>query len=428
MNESKHIHFIGIGGIGMSGLARFFLHEGKQVSGTDTTETSLTQALQKEGVEISYEQNGNFIVQDTTDLVVYSEAVPANNPELQKAKELKIKTVNYFEALGMVANAYYLIAVSGTHGKSTTSAMLVDILEEAGYDPTAIIGTIRKKTGSNFRSGKDKYCIVEACEYKRDFLTLKPDVLIITNIEYEHVDYYKDLADVQSAFNALAKKVPKDGAVVALCDDSSIAPALEGIQAQAINYRKSLDVAKELQLPGFHNRLNAAAARAVAGFIGISQESVDTALGAFTGTKRRFEYKGEINGAAVYDEYAHHPTEITASLDAARQRHPDKKVIVVFQPHTFSRTKELLDEFAQALAKADQVILAPIYAAREQNTSGITSYELAQKIAQQNKNTLYMETLQEIEAYIRKQVSEGDIVMVTGAGDITKLAEALVRG
>ncbi len=229
LDASSKIHMIGIGGIGMSGLARLYMHEGMEVSGSDAQETPLTQALATEGAKITYVQDGSLIESRAIDLVVYTEAMPSDHPELEKARALGIPLMNYFEALGMVANEYYLIAVAGTHGKTTTTAMLIDIFEEASFDPSAIVGSLRSKTGSNYRAGKSKYFIVEACEYRRDFLTLTPDVLVITNIEHEHVDYYKDLSEVQSAFRELALKVPEDGAIITNVTDSSIIPVVAGI-------------------------------------------------------------------------------------------------------------------------------------------------------------------------------------------------------
>ena len=221
IDEANRIHFIGIGGIGMSALARLFLHAGKVVTGSDATNIATTSRLEALGIDINFEQTADNIT-DGIDFVVYTEAMPQNHPELVAARDQGIETVNYFQALGMVANQYYLIAVAGTHGKSTTTAMLTDILEEASFDPTAVIGTLRSKTGSNFRPGKSKYFIAEACEYKEDFKYLKPDVLVITNIENEHVDYYHDLAAVQQAFKRLVDSVPPDGAIITQASDENI--------------------------------------------------------------------------------------------------------------------------------------------------------------------------------------------------------------
>jgi UDP-N-acetylmuramate--alanine ligase len=418
--DLTHIHFVGIGGIGMSGLARLFLHEGKTVSGSDAKETPLTQALQKEGATVFYTQvpeNIESKVSDTVlDLVVYTEAMPHDHPELLKARELGIATMNYFEALAMVANEYYLIAVAGTHGKTTTTAMLIDIFEEASFDPSAIVGSLRSKTGSNYRAGKSKYFIVEACEYKRDFLTLKPDVLIITNLELEHVDYYKDLEDVQSAFRELAEKVPVDGAIIANATDQSILPILPtGPSCRIIDYRQYIDLSLKLRQPGLHNRLNAAAATAVARFIGIEQTTINSALENFAGTARRFEYKGDCNNAPVYDDYAHHPTEIAASIAGARELYPDKKLTVVFQPHTYSRTQELFADF----------VAVPIYAARKEEGYDVESKNIVEALQEQGVDAKDFLTLEAAALAVQETVSKDDVVLIMGAGNVGKVAYQL---
>ncbi len=437
----KHIHFIGIGGIGMSALARFFLHEKKTVSGSDRAGSAITDALVNEGVQFFPTQSASNLSKGLNlllpDMVVYTEAMAADQEEMVAARALGVPMMNYFDALGLVANEYYLIAVSGTHGKTTTTAMLTDVLEEAGLDPTAIIGSLRSRTGSNFRAGKSKYAIVEACEYKRDFMSLKPDVLVITNIEYEHVDYYKDLADVQSAFRELSLSVPEDGAIVTAATDPNIVPVLVGVTAKVIDYTKSLDLTMKLRQPGLHNRLNAAAATAVGEFLGIEHEVSDTALENFAGTWRRFEYKGDIpalnqgrtGNTPVYDDYAHHPTEIKASMAGARELYPDRKLIVVTQTHTYTRTAELFDEFVEAYALADEVYLLPIYAAREENILGVTSEQLAEAIVAKGTEAVVMQTGAAIAQTIRESLDEADpaVVVIMGAGDVTSVAKELTN-
>jgi len=411
----------------MSGLARLFLHEGKKVSGSDAKETPLTQTLMNEGVRVVYTQTAENITDDI-DLAVYTEAMPQDHPELVAARERGIKTVNYFEALGMVANEYYLIAVSGTHGKTTTTAMLIDIFEEASFDPTAIVGSLRSKSGSNFRPGKSKYFIVEACEYRRDFLTLHPDVLVITNIEHEHVDYYPDLASVQSAFHEFACTVPEDGAIITNVADANIAPVLHNVRARVIDYRPSLDLSLRLRQPGLHNRLNAAAAKEAARFVGIEESFMTQALENFAGTARRFEYKGDCNNAPVYDDYAHHPTEIAASISGARELYPQKKLTAVFQPHTYSRTQELFDDFVAVLSKADRVILVPVYAARKEEGYTKTSEHIADALVRMGKDARHFMTLEAAALEVKESVSKEDVVLVMGAGDISKLASSLISG
>jgi UDP-N-acetylmuramate--alanine ligase len=424
LSDKKHIHFIGIGGIGMSALARFFLHEGMLVSGSDRAPSALTSALVKEGATFYPTQVAENIAAGI-DMVVYTEAMLHTHEEMVAAKALGVPMMNYFDALGLVANEYYLIAVAGAHGKTTTTAMLTDILEEASLDPTAIIGSLRSKTGSNFRAGKSKYAIVEACEYKRDFLSLQPDLLVITNIEHEHVDYYKDLLDVQTAFKELVSQVKEGGAVVAATKDPSLRHVLEGVQVTVIDYQPYIDLSLTLHQPGLHTRLNAAAASAAAAHLGVDQATVKTALEHFAGTWRRFEYKGTCNGALVYDDYAHHPTEIAATIAGVRERYPNKHLTVIFQSHTYTRTHELFTEFAHELAKADEVIMLPIYAAREVNISGVTAEQLVSAVGEKGTPTHFFNTLEAAALAAKEQASADNVIVVMGAGDVTQVATLL---
>lgn len=424
--DIKKVYFIGIGGIGMSGLARLFLHEGKEVSGSDRAPSDITRALENEGVRF-FETQVKENIEVGVDLVVYTEALPKDHEELLEAKAKGIPTINYFEGLGMVANEYYLIAVAGSHGKTTTTAMLIDVFEEAGLDPSAIVGSLRSKTKSNYRAGKSKYFIVEACEYRRDFLSLEPDILVITNIEHEHVDYYKDLEAVQKAFRELAEKVPEDGFIVANCSDQNVLPVLGGLSCTIIDYRKYVDPLRKLTMPGLHNQMNAGAVTATAIHLGVGPLNVDEALGKFGGTWRRFEYKGECNGAKVYDDYGHHPTEIKATMQGARELYPDRAITIVFQSHTFTRTHELFADFVDVLALADYVIVLPIYFAREENVSGVSHTKLAEAIRAKNKNVLVVDTVEDAIVELKKSLSPKDVVITMGAGDMTSgVAHGLV--
>jgi UDP-N-acetylmuramate--alanine ligase len=424
ISDAKKIHFVGVGGIGMSALARLLLHDKKEVSGSDREPTELTQKLQGEGVTFFGTQGKENITNDI-DLVIYTEAMPRNHGELVAARAKKIPTVNYFEALGKVANQYYLIAVAGTHGKTTTTAMLTDILEEASFDPTVVVGSLRSKTGLNYRTGKSKYCIVEACEYRRDFLHLNPDILVITNIEAEHLDYFKDLKDVQKAFHELIGKMSEEGIVVANLADSNVLEVVEGIQTNIIDYTKFFDPVLQLKQPGIHNQLNAAAASAVADVLKIEKKFTKEALEHFAGTWRRFEYKGEINGAQIYDDYAHHPTEIKATLDAVREAFPKKKIVLIYQPHLDSRTEKLFPDFVETLSVADHLILNPAYVARSVGGSHDSTKKLAEVIKKKNKKTEYIESFEDIVSRIQEVANGELIVLVMGAGDITKVASML---
>lgn len=425
LSDISRIHFIGIGGIGMSALARFLVHEKKRVSGSDRAGSQITEALETEGVTVYTEQVAANISKDI-ELVIYTEAMSHDHEEMVAAKKLGVPMINYFEALGLAMNPYYLIAVSGTHGKTTTTAMLTDVFEAAGKDPTTIVGSLRAKTKSNFRAGKSKYAIVEACEYKRDFLHLRPDVLIITNVEYEHTDYYRDITDVQDAFRELVLQVNEGGMVVVNTKDPVIMPIIVGVR-NVIDYTEFLDVTLPLKQPGLHNRLNAAAALAVARHEKLDMDEAQTALSEFTGTWRRFEYKGEFQGVPVYDDYAHHPTEIKATLDGVRELYPEKDITIVFEPHTYSRTGMLFEDFAKAFGYADRVLLLPIYAAREDNPHGISSRELAVKSLEHNKNVLYVPTYEAAIDTLKDATKANDVIVVLGAGNITKLAGELVR-
>jgi UDP-N-acetylmuramate--alanine ligase len=426
MKDAHNIHFIGIGGIGMSALARFFLHEKKTISGSDRSLTPITRVLADEGVTIFPSQTKDNITADI-DWVIYTEAMSPQHEEMVAARALGVPMMNYFEALGEAMNPYYLIAVAGTHGKTTTTAMLTDIFEAVGNDPTAVIGSLRTKTKSNFRAGKSKYAIVEACEYKRDFLSLRPDVLVVTNIEYEHTDYYKDLADVQRAFRELVLQVNEGGVVVANTKDTALAPVIKDVPVMVIDYTELLDVTMPLKVPGLHNRMNAAAALAVAKHEKIDSIEAKEIVSQFAGTWRRFEYKGEWHGAPVYDDYAHHPTELKATLSGVRELYPERRIIAVFESHTYSRTASLFDDFAKATALADAFYFLPIYAAREENTSGASVKELAVKSLEYNPHTSYVPTYEVMIDTLKQTVTDKDAIVFLGAGNITNLATELVN-
>lgn len=426
LNSYKHIHCIGIGGIGISALARLLVHNGKTVSGTNDNESKETlDDLRAKGVVVTVSLDPKDL--PVADLYIYSDAWKTFAPEvLEEAKKRDVPVLSYFEALGIVANAYYLIAVSGTHGKTTTSAMITDVLEAGYLDPTAIVGSLRTKTKSNFRAGKGKYFVAEACEYMRHFLNFSPHILVITNIDTDHLDYYKDLADIQSAFRELALKVPNDGVVICRKNDPNVKPVIEGLRCEVVDYSERALTSK-LKVPGAHNRENAKAAQAVADFLQVPKDKIQTALENFTGTWRRGEYKGKTQkGVVVYDDYAHHPAEVKAALQGFRELFTDKKLTVVFQPHLYSRTRLLLDDFADALSGFDTVIIAPIYAAREKDDGTISGNDLAKKIQEKNKNVTYIETFEAIEKELMQNAKDGDVVITIGAGDVYKIGEKLI--
>jgi len=407
----------------MSAVARMLKLEGKDVSGSDRAESLVTDELEKLGIKVFYEQKAENIAPDI-DLVIYTIAMPAEASELVRARELGLECKTYPEMLGLISADKYTIAVAGTHGKTTTTAMIAEIMIEAGLDPTVIVGSLLKREvakdsplgaiqgkslATNFIAGKSGYLVVEACEYRRSFLNLHPTLAVITNIDNDHLDYYKDLADIQSAFDQF----------------------LAQSKNQIIDYQKYLAKVPELLVPGEHNRLNAAAALAVADFLQIDPSTSLGALAKFTGTWRRFEFKGKTaGGALVYDDYAHHPTEIGATIQAAREfmakRNLNGKLIIAFQPHLYSRTKLLKDDFVKVLAQADEVILAPIYAAREPADPDISSEALADLIKTKNTHVFSFKNLEEVKNYVLKNSQEGDLVITMGAGDITQVGDNLV--
>ncbi len=397
------VHFIGIGGIGVSAIARMMLAEGNKVSGSDQSASEIVTALSTLGVDIKFGHAAGNIPADL-DLVVYTIALADDNPELVEAKRRGIEALTYPEMLGRISADKYTIAVAGTHGKTTTTAMLAQIFIDAGLDPTVIVGSLLKDSHSNFIAGKSKYLITEACEYRRSFLNLKPRILVITNIDNDHLDYYKDLADIQSAFAELAAKVPPDGYLITEKEYSKINPDFE------------------LKVPGEHNVKNAQAALAVANVVGISRSISLGALNKFSGTWRRFEFKGRMpSGALVYDDYAHHPTEIKATLQAAREV-AKKKIIVVFQPHLYSRTKLLFGDFVKSFSEADEVIILPIYAAREPLDPSITSQMLAEAIG-----GLSLPGFEEVATYLAAHANSDNLVITMGAGDIASLPKLLLQ-
>lgn len=412
----------------MSSLARLFLYDKKTVTGSDRGESTVTKGLEEVGIKVAYAQ-GPENIPEGVDLVVYSDAVVEGSEgysERMEAQRRGIRSLSYAEALGEVANQYYLIAVAGAHGKTTTTAMLIDVLEEAGLDPTAVVGSLRAKTKSNFRAGKSKYFIVEADEYMRHFLNYNPDILVITNIDADHLDYYKDLADIQSAFRELVERViAKDGFVVTDTKSEKAKPVIEGID-RVVDYTKFVDPLLKLKIPGVHNLMNAGAVLAVADILSIEKDVARKALEEFRGTWRRFEFKGKNkNDALVYDDYGHHPAEVKATLKAARELFPDKKIVVAFQPHLYSRTRILFDDFVKAFGDVNEVLVAPIFAAREVDDGTVSHVKLAEAIEQEGIKA-QAASFEDIET--RGRELEGDHVLITmGAGELYTVAEKVVQ-
>ncbi len=417
ITQARQIHFIGIGGIGISALARLALETGKIVTGSDQSTSLITNELERLGAKIFIGHRAEQ-VGPGTDLVVYTIAVPDYNPELERARELGLTTISYPQALGLVSADKYTIAVSGTHGKTTTTAMIAKILIAAGLDPTVIVGSLFKDSKSNFIQGKSDYLVVEACEYRRSFLNLSPKILVITNIDNDHLDYFKDLNDIESAFAELAGKLPADGALICDQKNERLSLALAASRARVIDYSLVSSAQFNLLVPGEHNVWNAQAALAVAGVLKISPAIALGALNKFSGTWRRFEYRGKsARGAAIYDDYGHHPTEIKATLKVARERCRGK-LWVIFQPHLYSRTKLLFNDFVGSFRDADEVIITDIYAAREPIDPTVSAEILARAINRQGPPARHLSDFKLIQEELNRLAGPEDLILTLGAGDV----------
>ncbi|MDD4989553.1 MAG: cyanophycin synthetase, partial [Candidatus Pacebacteria bacterium] len=361
-------------------------------------------------------------------LLVYTNALPKNHPELVDAKKRKIPTLSYPQTLNFISKEKYTIAISGTHGKTTTTAMVAKILMDAKLDPTVIVGSLLKSTGSNFVGGKSDFFVVEADEYKRAFLNLEPRILAINNLDLDHLDYYKNLKDIQSAFRKLAEKIGANGFLICDKENPHLKPVIKSLKCTVIHY-PDVDLSNwKLKVPGEHNRQNAKAAATVAGVLGVPEANIRNSLEHFEGTWRRFEYKGETaTGVLVYDDYAHNPQKVRAALSGAREMFPKKKIWIIFQPHLFSRTKSFFKEFVESFNDADEVIFAPIFAAREALDTSITSEMLARAVVKNGGRAHYAEMFENIVKYLKKQTKKGDVVMTVGAGDIYKVGEEFLK-
>ena len=415
LSKIKKVFFIGIGGIGISAIARMMLLQGKEVSGSDMSENELTQELKKLGVKVTIGQSFELIPKDVN-LIVYTIAIPHYDSKLFKqVVDSNIPYKSYPEMLGVVTKDKYTIAIAGTHGKTTTTAMIAKILVDAQLDPSVIVGSLLNPSNtsgqgkSNLIVGKSKYFVVEACEYERSFLNLKPKLSVITNIEADHLDYYKDLNDIQDAFNQFE------------------------LQSENVikEYREYLEKVPKLRVPGEHNRMDAAAAYAAAIFLGINEEIIQKSLASFEGTWRRLEKRGQTKeGAIIYDDYAHHPTEIKASLQALRELYPKNKykITILFQPHLYSRTKALFEDFTKSFKEADKTLLLPIYFAREEKDSSVSSEKLAEAICLAGDDAQVFSTFELAEKYVRTlNLSSKDVFVTMGAGEAYKVAEKTLK-
>ncbi len=451
-NTPCSVYFVGIGGVSMSGLAEILADAGFKVSGSDRSRSALTERLEEKEITVFYGQRAENITDDL-DLVVFTSAIHPDNPEYVAAHEKQIPCLTRAQLLGQLMKQYDTpIAVSGTHGKTTTTSMVSEILLGADTDPTLSIGGVLKKIGGNIRIGHSGYFVTEACEYTNSFLSFFPKIGIILNIEEDHLDFFKDLSDIRASFRKFAQLLPEDGCLIIGSAVENISEITEGLKCRVITF--GMDSSSDcyptnleyndfghprftvhghngsereisLKIPGEYNILNALAAIALADYLEISPDTTAAALASFTGADRRFEYKGCIGGVNVIDDYAHHPSEISAALQAA-QKYPHKTLWCVFQPHTYTRTKAFLKEFAQALTYADKVVLADIYAARETDHLGISSETLKAEIEVLGQECYYFPTFDEIENFLLENCINGDLLITMGAGDVLKIGENLL--
>ncbi len=453
--KPEHVYFIGIGGISMSGLAEILMEEGFLVSGSDSHRSELTEHLREKGARVFYGQQASNIkeIEQEIGAVVYTAAVHEDNPEFQAAKEAGIPMLSRAQLLGqMMKNYRHAAGIAGTHGKTTTTSMAAEILLAAEKDPTISVGGILHSIGGNIRGGGSDIFVTEACEYTDSFLSFFPNMEVILNIEEDHLDYFKDIDHIRSSFRKFAQKLPPDGVLVINSDIDRYREITDGLACRVVTVGKSPDsdysagditydeYARDtfdllihgrkaesitLGVPGEHNVYNALAAIALCRELGVSLEHIKKGLAGFGGTDRRFEKKGEICGITIIDDYAHHPREIEATLDTAKN-YPHNRLWCVFQPHTYTRTKAFLDEFARSLAAADEVVLADIYPARETDDLGISSADIAEKIEAIGGKVHYFSTFDEIETFILEQCVKGDLLITMGAGDIVKVGENLL--
>ena len=413
----------------------------------------MTEHLSSLGATVFYPQKAENIV-DGIDAVVYTAAIHEDNPEFAAAKAAGLPMLSRAELLGQLMRNYKTpIAISGTHGKTTTTSMLTHILLAAEADPTISVGGILKAIGGNIRVGGSEVFVTEACEYTNSFLHFFPKIGIILNVEEDHMDFFKDIADIRNSFHRFAALLPEDGSLIINKDIEHIEAITDGLSCQVLTYsateeadysaknilfnemgNASFDLIKQgkqagrmtLSVAGMHNVSNALSAIAAAELLGIDMEIIQKGLFSFTGTDRRFEYKGEVNGVTIIDDYAHHPTEITATLTSARN-YPHRDIWCIFQPHTYTRTKAFFEEFAEALSMADHVILADIYAARETDTLGMSSKALADRIRQLGCDAYYFGSFEEIENFVRNTCIHGDLLITMGAGDVVNIGEDLLK-
>lgn len=455
IKKYKKIHMIGIGGISMSGIAEILVNWGFEVSGSNNVDSEILHILNEAGIKTFIGHDAQNLDNEHPDCVVFTAAISKDNPELVRAHELGIPVIERSDFLGELTRCYEnTIAISGTHGKTTTTSLVSLCFIEALQDPSIQVGAIINDIGGNYRVGNSENFIIEACEYVESFLKFSPKSEIILNIDNDHLDYYKNMDNVKNAFIKYVKLLPEDGHLIINADDElcldlpiySKAPAIKyGIENEDVDFSAQniafddngfpeFDCYKyneffahfKLSIPGRHNILNALACIALCDSYGINKDAMISALQKFSGADRRFQFKGILNGAKVYDDYGHHPTEVAATAKALKNKKFNKSW-VVFQPHTYSRTFNLLDDFANALLSFDNIIVTDIYAARETNTYNISSKDLVNAIIELGKNAIYIPSLEYCASYLKDNVKENDIVLTLGAGTVTDIGPMIVE-
>ncbi len=444
-DDIKNIHFVGIGGIGMSGIAEILTASGLTVSGCDLKHSASTDLLESRGIPVRFGHDPAHL--SGIDLVVVTAAVRGENKEIDAAVAAGVPVMRRSEMLGEIVNRKRAIGVAGTHGKTTTSAMVSTILEEAGLDPTVLVGGMIRNYGTNAKAGHGQFAVVEADEYDRSFHQLHPEIAVVTNIEADHLEYYGNFEAILEAFRIYLEGVRPGGVVIGCGDDPGVAKVLDGLSGRIIRYglRAGCDITAtgvtfdergssfevpgigffRLFVPGEHNVRNALAAIAVGLELELDAKAIASALARYLGVDRRFQILGDYIGAIVVDDYAHHPTEIRATIAAARHGYPNRRVVALFQPHLYSRTRDFAAEFASALGNADVAIVAPIYAAREKPVAGVSARMISEaardvEFLDRSNNEIYNE--------MRRRLQPGDIFITMGAGDVNEIAEMLVRG
>ena len=447
--KSKRLHFIGIGGSGMSGLARIALSHGIAVSGSDAKDSSVLSALGALGAKVFSDHLAHQV--DGSDFIIYSTAIGQNNVELARARELNLPILTRAQALAILMSNSRSIAVAGTHGKTTTSSMLTVALQACGLDPSFAIGGTLTSSGSNAHRGTGEHFVAEADESDGSFIEYRPFAAIVTNVEHDHVDYFATEADVTQAFSDFAATIAKDGYLVYCADDAGSAHLASSVQGpKLISYGTSVGADLfidsinllpmgstsrvlwkgraignlSLQVPGLHNVLNAGGALAMGLSLGAPAAEMLTGLASFHGTGRRFELKATVHGIRIIDDYGHHPTEVEVTLTAAKRYAGEGRLIVIFQPHRYSRTKAFMSEFAKALGIADQVVLLEIYAASEKPIPGVTSETIAEKM----ENGHFIPNFLEASEWVIAEAKPGDVIVTLGAGDVNSLAPIISDG